>query len=174
MDTRLCRVIALNKPKHCTGKLWSYLTQYLESFNTHSKMTKELKISTEAISIILYKQGNDQDMPPSAVRAFSCLYMLYQGVYLFLVLIVWWQPANTQTNIFSLSWHSIYLCNVTPYIGVSPITQLRTCVKIIVTFKGGHSCGKSEFPFHKEMLLKERIRSIWEQILSFKRSSHDE
>ena len=35
-------------------------------------------------------------------------------------------------------------------------------------------CGKSDFPNHKELLLKERIRSLWEQILSFKRSSHFE
>ena len=32
-------------------------------------------------------------------------------------------------------------------------------------------CGKSDFPYLKELLLKERIRSLWEQILSFKRSS---
>ena len=30
---------------------------------------------------------------------------------------------------------------------------------------------KEIFPYHKELLLKERICSIWEQILSFKRSS---
>ena len=30
------------------------------------------------------------------------------------------------------------------------------------------------FPYHKELLLKERIRSLWEQILSFKRSSNFE
>ena len=30
------------------------------------------------------------------------------------------------------------------------------------------------FSYHKELLLKERIRSLWEQILSFKRSSHFE
>ena len=35
-------------------------------------------------------------------------------------------------------------------------------------------CSKSEFPNHKELLLKERIRSLWEQILSFKRSSNFE
>ena len=28
--------------------------------------------------------------------------------------------------------------------------------------------------YHKELLLKERIRFLWEQILSFKRSSHFE
>ena len=33
---------------------------------------------------------------------------------------------------------------------------------------------ESDFPYHKELLLKERIRSLWEQILYFKRSSHFE
>ena len=33
-------------------------------------------------------------------------------------------------------------------------------------------CGESDFPYHKELLLKERIRPLWEQILSFKRSSN--
>ena len=32
----------------------------------------------------------------------------------------------------------------------------------------------SDFPLHKELHSKERIRSLWEQILSFKRSSHFE
>ena len=36
--------------------------------------------------------------------------------------------------------------------------------------QGGH-CDKSDFPYYKELLIKERIRSLWEQILSFKRSS---
>ena len=30
----------------------------------------------------------------------------------------------------------------------------------------------SGFPYHTELLLKERIRFLWEQILSFKRISH--
>ena len=34
--------------------------------------------------------------------------------------------------------------------------------------------SKRDFPNHKELLLKERIHSLWEQILSFKRSSHFE
>ena len=42
--------------------------------------------------------------------------------------------------------------------GVAPITQLRTCVIKIVSFKGVDLCGKSDFPYHKELLLKERIR----------------
>ena len=29
-------------------------------------------------------------------------------------------------------------------------------------------CGKSDFPCHKELLLKERIRSLREQILSLR------
>ena len=32
----------------------------------------------------------------------------------------------------------------------------------------------SDLPYHKELLFKERIRFLWEQILSFKRSSHFE
>ena len=53
-------------------------------------------------------------------------------------------------------------------IGVAPITQLRMCIIKIVTFKGGHLSGKRDFPYHKELLLKERIRSLWEQILSLR------
>ena len=33
---------------------------------------------------------------------------------------------------------------------------------------------KSDFPYHKELLLKERDRYVWEQIISFKRISHFE
>ena len=33
---------------------------------------------------------------------------------------------------------------------------------------------KCDFPYHKGLLLKERICSLCEQILSFKRSSHFE
>ena len=35
-------------------------------------------------------------------------------------------------------------------------------------------CGKSDFPCHKELLLKQMILSLCERILSFKRSSHYE
>ena len=35
-------------------------------------------------------------------------------------------------------------------------------------------CGKRDFSYYKELLFKERSRSLWEQILSFKRSSHFE
>ena len=59
-------------------------------------------------------------------------------------------------------------------IGVAPITQLCTCVIKIITFKEVTLCGKSDFPYHKELLLKERIHSLWEQILSYKRSSYFE
>ena len=59
-------------------------------------------------------------------------------------------------------------------IGIAPITQLRMCVIKIVSFKGGHLMWKSDFPYHKELLLKERIHSISEQILSLKRSFHFE
>ena len=42
----------------------------------------------------------------------------------------------------------------------------------IVTFKEVTLCDKSDFLNYEELLIKERIRSLWEQILSFKRSSH--
>ena len=35
-------------------------------------------------------------------------------------------------------------------------------------------CGKMDFPNHKQLHLAERIRSLWEQILSFKSSFHFE
>ena len=35
-------------------------------------------------------------------------------------------------------------------------------------------CGKSDLSYHKELLLKEIIRFLWEQIIFFKRSSHFE
>ena len=46
----------------------------------------------------------------------------------------------------------------------SSLTQLRTIVikREITLF------GKIDFPYQKELLLKERIRSHWEQILSFR------
>ena len=33
---------------------------------------------------------------------------------------------------------------------------------------------KSDLPYHEELFLKERIRSLLERILSFKRNSHFE
>ena len=45
----------------------------------------------------------------------------------------------------------------------------------ILTLKGSHLMWyKSDFPYLRELLSKEKIRSLWEQILSFKRSSHFE
>ena len=38
--------------------------------------------------------------------------------------------------------------------------------------QGRSFCDKTDFPDYKELLIKERIRSIWEQILSFKIISH--
>ena len=55
-------------------------------------------------------------------------------------------------------------------IGVAPITQLGTCIMKIVHIKRGNSV----FPYHKGLLLKERISSRREQILSFMRSPHFE
>ena len=48
------------------------------------------------------------------------------------------------------------------------LRRLRTCVIKIVSFKE----VTSDSPYLKKLLLKERIRSLWEQILSFKRSFH--
>ena len=60
------------------------------------------------------------------------------------------------------------------YIGVSSITQLCACVIKLEHSKEVTLCGKNDFPCHKELLLKERICSLWKQILSFQRSSHYE
>ena len=51
-----------------------------------------------------------------------------------------------------------------------------TCIIKIVTCMGDHQMWlqKSDFSYYKDLLLKERISSLWEQILSFKRSSHFE
>ena len=50
--------------------------------------------------------------------------------------------------------------------------------KKIVTFKGGHLMWISDFSYHMELILKGKnslpLGSLWEQILSFKRSSHFE
>ena len=50
-------------------------------------------------------------------------------------------------------------------IGNHPLRRLSTCEIEIVTFK-------SDFRYYKELLIKERICSLWEQIHSFQRSSH--
>ena len=75
---------------------------------------------------------------------------------------------------YKIMYQALALCHSswTRFIGVAPITQLRICVIKIVTFKGVTLCGKRDFPYHKYLLLKERIHSPWEQIRSFKRSSH--
>ena len=59
-------------------------------------------------------------------------------------------------------------------IDVAPITQLRTCATKIVHIQGRSPIVVSDFPYHKELLLMERIRSLWEPIFSFKRSSNFE
>ena len=46
------------------------------------------------------------------------------------------------------------------YIGLAPITKLRTCVMKIVHNEGRSSNRVSDFPNHNELLLKERIRSL--------------
>ena len=58
--------------------------------------------------------------------------------------------------------------------GVAPITQLRTWIMKKVHIQGRSPKVDSDFRYRKELLLKERIRSLWEQILSLKRSSHFE
>ena len=68
---------------------------------------------------------------------------------------------------------SVKFCILT--IGVAPITQyMRVCSKKGNTQGSVTLCGKSDFPYLKELPLKESIHSLWEQIHSFKRSSHFE
>ena len=55
-------------------------------------------------------------------------------------------------------------------IGVALNTQLHTCKLKIATFKGGYIMWQKWFLYYKELLIKERIRPPWEQILFFKRS----
>ena len=52
--------------------------------------------------------------------------------------------------------------------------QLRMWVLKIVHIQGRSPNVVSDFPYIKELLLKERICSLWEQILSFKKKSHFE
>ena len=59
-------------------------------------------------------------------------------------------------------------------IDVAPIMQVTHVCNKIVTLKDVTLCDKSVFPYNNALLLKERIRSLWEQILSFKRNSHFE
>ena len=44
----------------------------------------------------------------------------------------------------------------------------------LYTFKGNHISGNRVFPYNKGPLLKERISSLRELILSFKRSPYSE
>ena len=58
-------------------------------------------------------------------------------------------------------------------IGVAPITQVSHMRNKNSNIQGRSlNVIKRDFPFYKELLIKESIRSPWEQILSFKRSFH--
>ena len=72
----------------------------------------------------------------------------------------------TSVDVFCLFFHYF---NLRYGIGVAPIMQL--CTEHI---QGSSPHVESDGPYTKELLLKERIHSLWEQILSFKRSSHFE
>ena len=51
-------------------------------------------------------------------------------------------------------------------IGVASITQYTHVRNKIVTLKGGMTSNdKSAFPYLKELLLKERIRSLWGEFI---------
>ena len=56
-------------------------------------------------------------------------------------------------------------------IGIAPIRQV-THVRNKNSNQGRSSNVVSDFLYLKELVLKERIRSLWGQILSFKKSSH--
>ena len=57
-------------------------------------------------------------------------------------------------------------------IGLAPITHVRNRNNNIQW--RSPNVVESDFPYNKELLLKERICSLWEQILSFNTSSHFE
>ena len=59
-------------------------------------------------------------------------------------------------------------------LGVTPITQLRMCVTKIIDIQGRSPNVASDCQYRKILLLKEINRSLWEQVLSFKRSSNFE
>ena len=66
-------------------------------------------------------------------------------------------------------------CSRTQFIGIAPITQVtHVCNKNSNIQGRSLNVIKSDFPYYKELLIKERIRSLWEQILFFKRSFHFE
>ena len=56
-------------------------------------------------------------------------------------------------------------------IGVAANTQLRTRAMKLVHIQGRSPNVVSDSPYHKKTLWKERIRYLWEQILTFKKSS---
>ena len=74
-------------------------------------------------------------------------------------------------NVQYLAMHKLnYKCVL---IGVGPITQYtHVCNKNSNTQGSSPNVVEVIFQTFKELLLKERIRSLWERILSFKRSSH--
>ena len=59
-------------------------------------------------------------------------------------------------------------------IGVAPIGQVMHVRNENSNFQWRSLNVISDFPYYKELLIKERICFLWEQILSFKRSSHFE
>ena len=80
----------------------------------------------------------------------------------------------TLSNNNSIHCGDVFLATWT-HNGVAPITQV-THVRNKNSNIQGRSLNviKVSFPYYKELLIKVRIRSLWEQILSFKRSSHFE
>ena len=60
------------------------------------------------------------------------------------------------------------------HIGVAPIRQVTHMHNKDSNNQGRSPNVVSDFPYHKELLLKEKIHYLWEQILSFKRSSNFE
>ena len=64
--------------------------------------------------------------------------------------------------------------NIVTSIGVAPITQPTHVYNKNSNIQGRSLNVVSDFPYSKELLIKERIGSLWEQILSFKRSSYSE
>ena len=59
-------------------------------------------------------------------------------------------------------------------IGVAPITQGTHVRNTNSNIQGRSLNWISDFPYYKKLLIKERIRSLWDRILSCKRSSHFE
>ena len=57
-------------------------------------------------------------------------------------------------------------------IGVAPIKQVTHVRNKNSNIQGRSLNLISVFPYYKELLIRERIRFLWEQILSFERSSH--